>query len=114
MAWKGKCANIAAQVIQRRSRTQGIRQLKELDERGFRPVSHSARLVLGQRLERLLEAAEFEGREAFLGEDVSEAVGELLFISSHHHQDLSSHEVLLYDSAYLERPGRRSSNCPGP
>jgi hypothetical protein len=53
-------------------------------------------------------------REAFLGEDVSEAEGEFLFISSHHHQDLSSHEVLLYDSAYLERAGRRRSNCPGP
>lgn len=114
MAWKRKGANIAAQVIQHRSRSQGIRQLKELDERGFRPVSHPARLVLGQRLERLLEAAEFEGREAFLGKDVGEAEGELLFMGSHHHQDLSSHEVLLYDSAYLERAGPRSSNCPDP
>jgi hypothetical protein len=114
MAWKRKGANIAAQVIQRRSRSQGIRQLKELDERGFWPVSHPTRLFLGQRLERLLEAVEFEGREAFLGEDVGEAEGELLFISSHLHQDLSSHEVWLYESAYLERAGRRSSNCPGP
>jgi hypothetical protein len=107
MTWKRKGAEIAAQVIQRRSRSQGIRQLKELDERCFRPISHPARLVLSQRLERLLEAVEFEGREAFLGEDVGEAEGELLFISSHHHQDLSSHEILLYDSTYLERAGRR-------
>jgi hypothetical protein len=114
MAGKREGAKIAAQVIQRGSRPQGIRQLKELDERGFRPVSHPVRQVLGQRLERLLEAAEFEGREAFLGEDVGEAEGELLFISSHLHQDLSSHEVLLYESAYLERAGRRSSNCPDP
>jgi len=56
---------------------------------------------------------EFEGREAFLSEDAREADGELLFISSHH-QDLSSHEVSLYDSAYLERVGGRSSNCPDP
>jgi hypothetical protein len=114
MAWKREGAYIAAQVIQRCSRSQGVRQLKELDKRGFWPVCHPTRLLLGQRLERLLEAAEFEGREAFLGEDVSEAEGEFLFISSHHHQDLSSHEVLLYDSAYLERAGRRRSNCPGP
>jgi hypothetical protein len=114
MAWKREGANIAAQVIQRRSRSQGIRQLKELDERGFRPVSHPARLVLGQRFERLLEAVEFEGREAFLGEDVGEAEGELLFISSHLHQDFSSHEILLYEFAYLEREGRRPLNCPDP
>ncbi len=94
MTWKRESANIAAQVIQRRSRFLRIRQLKEIDERGLRPVSHPARLVLGQRLERLLEAAKFEGRKTFLGEDVGEAEGELLFISSHHHQNLNSHEVL--------------------
>ena len=101
-------------MIQRRSRSQGIGQLKELDERGFRPISHPVRLVLGQRLERLLEAAEFERREAFLGEDVGETEGELLFMSSHHHQDLGSHGALLYESTYLERAGWRSTNCLDP
>ena len=114
MAWKRKGANIAAQMIHRCSRSQGVRQLQKLDKRGFRPVFHPARLVLGQRLECLLEAAEFEGREAFLGEDVGEAEGELLFISSHLHQDLSSHEVLLYNFAYLEKAGRPLLNCPDP
>jgi hypothetical protein len=113
MAWKWKRANTSAQLMQRRSRIQGIRQLKELDKRGFRPVFHPIRLHFGQRLERLLEAAEFEGRETFLGEDVGEAEGELLFIRSYH-QDLSSHEVLIYDSAYLEKVGWQLSNCSDP
>jgi hypothetical protein len=44
-------------MIHHCSRSQGVRELQKLDECIFRPVSHSARLVLGQRLECLLEAA---------------------------------------------------------
>jgi len=82
MARERKGAKIAAQLIHSRSGSQGVRQLQELDERGFRPVSHTVGLLLGQRLECLLEAAQLERSEAFLGEDVGEAERKLLFIIS--------------------------------
>ena len=82
MTRERKGSKIATQLIHSRSGSEGIRQLQELDDCGFRPVSPAVRLLLGQRLERLLEAAYFEMREAFLGEDVGKAESQLLFIIS--------------------------------
>jgi hypothetical protein len=113
MAWKRKGTNITAQAIQLSSRSQGIRQLEELDELDFRHVSHPTRLRLRQRLERLLEAVEFKGRKALVGENVSEAEGEFLFISSHHRQDLILKGIVC-GSTYLEKADWPGLNFPDP